>query len=681
MTDEQKTMQIDDLYNIVSIEDPQIDPSGKWIAFVKATVNKMDNGYDRNIWIRATDESAGPVQLTRSGKDFYPRWSPDGETLAFVSARNERPQVFLLPVGMMGGEARQLTSMENGAVTPEWSNDGTQVAFLSASTAEEREKEDSDEEQEPPADKLAGKHEKERKADTEKRRLDPFTMTRIPYRQGTSFVDGRHAQVYVIPVDEHAENPEPRRLTNMATSFSSLKWSSDDKYIFTSRTWDIDADEPFLFQTVVKLDVESGTETEVTPDRTHMSYAPDPSPDGKWLALIVSPTGNVGDLEANPRLAVMPIDGGDIREISNGLDRQLSSFEWRADSQHIIVTAANKGQGPIYQIKVDDASLTTLAEGEYRATEISVDDAGNIATVVHTPLNPCELKWLPAGTRDLVTLTDFNEKWLEDVMVQPVHEMWFKSPSGKDIQGWYMLPVGYEAGKTYPLALNIHGGPRVMWSPSEPTMFHEWQVHAASGYVVFFCNPRGGAGYGEAFQRDLHAAWGEVAMEDIMTGVDTLLEKGVVDEHRMAITGGSYGGYMTSWIVGHSDRFASAVTQRGVYNLSSFYGTSDIPILIKSDYGVDPWEDRDLLWKHSPLAYATNINTPLLIIHAEHDYRVPIEQAEQLFAWVRRGTDTPVEMVRYPRDGHELSRSGEPEHRISRLTRMVEWFDRYCKPE
>lgn len=176
----------------------------------------------------------------------------------------------------------------------------------------------------------------------------------------------------------------------------------------------------------------------------------------------------------------------------------------------------------------------------------------------------------------------------------------------------------------------------------------------------------------------LHAAWGDVAYKDVMAGVDTLLQKGFVDESRMAVTGGSYGGYMTAWIVGHTDRFVSAVSQRGVYNLISFYGTSDIPSLISGEFDVEPWEDHEFLWKHSPVAYAHNIKTPLLLIHSENDFRVPIEQAEQLFAFVRRSGGT-VKMLRFPRDGHELSRSGEPLHRVSRLKHMVAWFDTYCK--
>ena len=260
--------------------------------------------------------------------------------------------------------------------------------------------------------------------------------------------------------------------------------------------------------------------------------------------------------------------------------------------------------------------------------------------------------------------------------MQDVHELRFESPNGQ-IQGWYLLPLNYEKGERYPLALNIHGGPHVAWGFSTKSMWHEWQFHAARGYAVFYCNPSGSGGYGEAFMRKLHAAWGPVAMTDIMAGVDALLELGIADGKRMAITGGSFGGYMTAWIITHTSRFKAAVSQRGVYNITSFYGTSDVPLLMSNEFDAEPWEDHDVYWDNSPLKYAADIKTPLLLIHSENDFRVPIEQAEQLFAWVRRATDTPIRMLRYPREGHELSRSGEPGHRISRLNEMIEWFDRY----
>ncbi|GAB4323877.1 MAG: S9 family peptidase [Phototrophicales bacterium] len=678
MNVEKRPIQVDDLYKIVKIEDPQVSPDGQWVAFVKVTLDKLENNYKRHIWLAAVDGSQ-VYQLTRGGKDTTPRWSPDGNTLAFVSARGDKPQIYLLAMSALGGEARQLTNLPNGAVMPEWSPDGKQIAFLSPSLPQERIKEDSKDQDAPPVDQLEAKHRKERTEHDEKKRLDPYVMTRIPYREGTAFRDGRFSQVYVITTEE-GDDIKPRRLTDFDVDHSPVKWAIDGQALYLSHAQSDVDDEPFNQMSIYRLDLETETEMRMTDD-SESAFAPLPSPDGQWIAYLHYPRRKYHvDTQAILRLTIRPADGGEARTLNLDFDRSIDDFAWLPDSSGLIFAAPSMGDGWLFQVKLESGEVTPLAAaGTFRTAALSVSKTGGVAFVASIPTNPGELFWLAPGKDIHQALTDFNAQWLKDVIVQQTHEMWFDSPSGKKIQGWYILPVGYEEGKQYPLALNIHGGPRAMWGPSESTMFHEWQFHAASGYVVFYCNPRGAEGYGEQFMRDLHRAWGDVAMDDIMAGVDTLLEKGFVDSDRMAITGGSYGGYMTAWIVGHTDRFRCAVTQRGVYNLTSFYGTSDVPSLITSDFDVEPWEDVTLLWQHSPLAYAHNINTPLLIIHAENDYRVPIEQAEQLFAFVRRATDTPVEMVRYPRDGHELSRSGEPEHRVSRLTHMVEWFDRYCK--
>jgi dipeptidyl aminopeptidase/acylaminoacyl peptidase len=679
MTDQQKRpIAVDDLYKIVKVSDSQISPDGKWVAYVRTTVDKVGNGYHSSIWISSlSDSTAKPRQLTRGKSDSQPRWSPDGQTLAFVSVRGDKPQIYLLPLTEIAGEARQLTSVANGATSPAWSKDGQSIAFLSALTADERANEG--EEQEPPADALAGKHQAERKAEDDKKRYDPFHMWRIPYREGTQFVSGHYAQVYVMSTIE-GDDVKPVRLTDIDAHHTPPEWSADGKFLYTSRQIDVTRDEPFTYMGVYRLSANELTEPELLLSREGFTYiAPLVSPDGKYLAFASVPVYQEGGMAANSRLNVVALDDvSDVKELARDLDRSIDSYVWSADSQSVYFNFGDWGTTPVFKVDVTSNTFEPVVQGNYQVSSFDVADDGQIVGTVNTAVNPYELYLFPSGDGDKVALTAFNEKWLSEVIVQETHEIRYTSPSGTELQGWFIYPVGYEEGVKYPLALNIHGGPRAMWASSEPSMFHEWQFHAARGYAVFYCNPRGAEGYGEQFKLDLYSAWGDVAMDDIMTGVDLMIEKGFVDPERLAITGGSYGGYMTSWIVGHTDRFKSAVTQRGVYNLVSFYGTSDIPILISNDFSVEPWEDHELLWKHSPLAYAKNITTPLLILHAENDFRVPIEQAEQLFAWVRRATDTPVEMWRYPREGHELSRSGEPEHRVSRLTKMVEWFDKYC---
>jgi dipeptidyl aminopeptidase/acylaminoacyl peptidase len=675
---DKKPITVDDLHRIVTIEDPRISPDGRYIAYVQVTVDKFDNGYKRTIWLAQTDGS-GTIQITRSGKDSQPRWSPDGKTLAFTSARDEKPQIYLLRIGEPGGEPRALTSMSNGASSPSWSPDGTQIAFLAGMNADARAKEDRNEEDAPPVDKMDAKHRKERRDQDETKRFDPRIIERIPYRTGTSFLSDHFQQIYVIPTAEGLEKDaaKPRRLTSANTDHEAPKWTPDGKFLLMARMNDRQTDEPWRWSNIYRINVADGSSEELT-DETHSSFEPVPSPDGQWIAFARIPRDQLSERIA--RLAIVPAAGGEPRDLNLELDRNIDSYKWKPDGSGILFTALSWGNIEIYSVTLEDGQVEKLVTGDIHVDAFDVDDDAGIAYAASTPLNPSELFWQDSSIDTPAQMTTVNQKFLDSVIVQETHEVRWKSPSGAEIQGWYILPVGYEKGKTYPLAFNIHGGPHVMWGPAMKSMWHEWQFHAARGYVVFYANPRGADGYGEAFQMALHGAWGDVAYDDLMAGIDELLEQGFVDPGRMAVTGGSYGGYMTAWIVGHTERFAAAASLRGVYNLLGFQGTTDIPSFVREEFGADPWDDPMFLWQKSPIAYAHQIKTPLLILHSENDFRVPIAEAEQLFSYVRRNGGT-VKFIRYPREGHELTRSGEPEHRVNNQNQIIEWFDRYCMPD
>ncbi|MFN8530175.1 MAG: S9 family peptidase [Anaerolineae bacterium] len=669
-----------DLYAIVSLEDPRLSPDGRWIAFTRAQPDEFENNYVRNLWIVPVD-GGDPVQITRGSKDSSPTWSPDSTRIAFQSGRGSdgKPQIYVIGVTAPGGEARQITRMLNGATNPSWSPDGKQIAFLSAASADERTREDQDRDEKnvPPKDKLEAKQRTERWQADDQKRLDPYPVWRIPYRTGTSFTGERYAQIYVV--DATAEPAKAaRRLTHREANHEAPQWSPDGQWIYTARQLDPTQDEPSRSSAIFRIRVEDAHIEPLTGDEA-TSFTPLPSPDGKWIAYTRFPKAEgIPVTERITRLSLISADGsGEPRDLNLGLQASVQNMAWRPDSSEIVFSAHWHGNAPIFAV-APSGEVRTLTEGRFRASFLDCGTLG-IPFVLSTPDCPPEVYYLPHGGT-AQQKTRFNVPFGEAAQIQPTHEFWFDSPDGGKIHGWYVLPFGYEEGKQYPLALNIHGGPHVMWSTAEPSMFLEWQFHAARGYVVLAINPRGSDGYGESFLRAIHEDWGDTAMRDVLAGVDHLIGMGFVDPDRMAITGGSYGGYMVAWILGHCDRFKAAVAQRGVYNLLSFYGTSDVPSLISGEFAAEPWEDAQKLWKHSPLAYAHHIKTPLLIEHAEQDYRVPIEQAEQLFAYVHRSGGT-VKLLRYPREGHEKSRSGEPAHRVDRLIHMVDWFDRFCLPK
>jgi dipeptidyl aminopeptidase/acylaminoacyl peptidase len=665
MSDEKRLVTVEDLYRIISIEDPRISPDGKWAAFVRVDVDKKNNTYRRNLWLCPLD-GGNAVQLTRGDKDSQPRWSPDGRHIAFVSGRGGKPQVYVIPVTAPGGEAHAVTELPNGANSPAWSPEDKQIAFLSSLNADERQQEDEPEE---------GKELSKPGSDEDKKRLaDPRVLRQLPYRTGTSYLDDRFAQVYVVDVPAPDAPPaKARRLTNENVNHQPPQWSPDGRYLYTGRAEDPDADEPWRHSLLYRIEVESGAIKPLTDD-THASLLPLPSPDGRYVAYMRFP--HDGAAWRINRLTVVPTEAGEARDLNLQADLAIAEYRWQGSD--LLFSTQNRGRGELYRVPVSGGEVVPVLQDDLKVETFDVHDEGRIVYSATTWRKLQELFVYDPGKGEPRQLTQFNGPFLAEVQVQTIHPMPYASAQGQAIDGWYLLPAGYEESKSYPLVVDIHGGPHVMWGAHEAAMWHEWQFLAAQGYVVFFCNPRGSGGYGEAFQQAAVNAWGDVVLTDVMAGLEQLITKGFVDIERLGITGGSYGGYATTWIVSHSDRFKAAVTQRGVYNILSFFGTADIPTFVFDEFETTPLEDPLKLWEHSPLAHAHRITVPLLIIHSENDFRVPLSEAEQMFTYVHRnGVET--ELVVYPREGHELSRSGEPEHRIDRLTRITGWFDRFLK--
>jgi len=697
---------IDDLYQLGWLEDPRFSPDGRQVAFVRVSVDRVGNRYRRAIWLAPSD--GGPARRFTAGAkvDTAPRWRPDGRRLAFCSNRDgEVAQIYVIDPA--GGEARKLTSLPYGASAPAWSPDGRQIAFLGRASEAERAAEDRGEAAPEHADEWERRQAEARRKHDEQQRFDPRVLTRLPYRGGTTFFDERRNHVYVIDLPDDDEEPlaKPRRLTDGDWHHSAPVWMPDGQSILTTATRDPEADSIFAYYDLLRVQVPTEGRGQVVrlTEAGFSYYDPEPSPDGRLIALRRLPEDR--PLAAGARIAVLSATGrsagsggaGELRDLTAETDLSVERHRWLPDGAGLLYTAGWRGAEAIYNVPIGYEETSRQADKQTSALHVSkspgllvfeangriisefdIGPDGSVVFIAGAPNNPCDL-FLRRPDGSEARLTQINEKLLDSRAVAPIEELIYHAPDGREVQGWLLYPPGFDASQTYPLAVHIHGGPHVMWGPGFRSMWHEWQVNAARGYVVFFCNPRGSEGYGDQWRDAIHANWGMADAPDILAGIDAAIARGGIDPARIGVTGGSYGGYMTAWLIAHSDRFASAVAARGVYNLLSEHSTSDAHELIEFEFDGYPWERYEKLWQHSPLAHAHKINTPLRILHSEQDYRVPISEAEQLFAMLRRRKQV-VEFVRYPREGHELTRSGEPRHRADHMERTLEWFDRYCKP-
>jgi len=644
-----------DFHTIAQVSEPQLAPDGNHVLFI-GTVPRDDREYEGTVYrVPIGGDEARP--FTRAdGDDSAPRFSPDGERVAFVSTRGEEDHggdLWVLPTE--GGEARQVTEVVDAVTEPVWSPDGTRIAFLQRSTPDERAAgldldimaDDGDEpyEREPP---------------------DPRVIDRLVYRSEERYFDGTRSHVYVLDV----ETGTLERLTDGEFDYVSPEWG-DATTLYYGVKRGPEPDDSIEYD-LIAHDVDAN-ETETVTTTTAWTLALAATVDGR-LAYPFHPadrgTLHLTDIHVYDRVAESTY------ELTDGFDRTVDpeiGFEWGPAGRDLYFVTPDEGAVALRRIDWDRKAIeTTLDEGHINGFSVG----RNAVAVTQSEWDhPGDVFIATRGGGERNRLTRVNAGYLDGRAVPQPEELWFES-DGTDIQGWLLTPPDAGADDSLPLVVEVHGGPHAMWSTSG-TMWHEFQTLAARGYAVFWSNPRGSTGYGEAHRAAIERDWGMVTMADVMAGVDQVTDRPTIDEDSLFLTGGSFGGYMTGWMIGHTDRFLAANAQRGVYDLVGFYGATDQAFkLVEWDFGTTPLADPEFLWNHSPVAYADQIETPLLLMHAESDYRVAINDAELFYRLLRKqGID--VRLVRYPRDGHELSRSGEPGHIVDRLERIVRWFDGY----
>lgn len=653
-------MLAEDLYELKSAADPRFAPDGNGCVYVQTTIDRETDEYRSHLYFMETEEKTSPVQWTfGKSRNHTPRWSPDGNQIAFVSNRSGKNQVYLM--NRNGGEARQLTFLEFGAGNPVWSPDGSKLAFSTAAL-----------------DK-GTIHDKEEKKDKEQPK--PLEVTKMKYKSDSEgFWKGKYKQIGMIDLDTGIIT----QLTDGPNDFQLFSWSPDGAQLAISADLEADSDHSFV-QDVFLLNIETKEKNKITYGTGYFGNV-SWSPDGQYLAMF----GQEKEFfnATLSRVWLYHLESKAFTCLTDGLDVAVGDYMtgdfqqgavtpgvlWAEDSESFYFLATDEGNTLVYYANLAGEIYPALLDNQH-IYGLTIDGRTHRAVVaISKPTAISDLYLLNVADGELNRLTNLNGKFLDEVELASTEPLEIEGPDGWKVQGWLMKPIGFEKGKKYPLILEIHGGPHMMYGN---TYMHEFQMLAAKGYAVLFTNPRGSHGYGQEFVDAVRGDYGGKDYGDLMAAVDHVLEKfDFIDENRLGVTGGSYGGFMTNWIAGHTNRFKAAVTQRSISNWISFYGVSDIGYYFTEWQIESDLSDIETLWKHSPLAYADQIETPLLILHSEKDYRCPIEQAEQLFIALKRQKKV-TKFVRFPEENHELSRSGKPVLRVDRLNYISGWFDEY----
>lgn len=660
-----RPIKAEDLHRFQLAGEPQISPCGGRIVYGVTWINQEKNQYDSTLWM--VSDGAKPMRFTGGTTDSRPQFSPDGKTVAFLSRRSGQSQVWVMPVD--GGEARQVTKIQGGVGQFKWMSDGQGFALLANLTTEGLQPEVKDEDEKD----LYKKYNK-----------DVKVIDELFYKlDGVGYFLDRRPELCVQGLCECAK---PQQLTDWpyrAGGIADVSPDGKDILFFSMRGegYDREAWKQQLYRIPVgggEVELVAGGERGVG----DASY----SPNGEQIAFTATYPEDMG--YDNVKLYVMPAAGGEPRLLAPEFDRPFSHLGlsdlapganlplvWANDGQSVFAPASIDGTVQVVQVTLC-GQVKQLTKGKQVVTTFSLNKAQDkVALAISTHTNPSDIYIAELGGEP-TRLSDVNHDLLEELQLAEPECYCFQTEGGPKVDGWVMKPIGFAAGKQYPAILEVHGGPMMMYSCS---FFFEFQLMAAQGYGVIFTNPRGSQGYGEDFCKAIQYEWGNLDYVDVLAGLDAALKHNPwIDGDRVAIGGGSYGGYMTAWVVGHTNRFKAAICSRPVVYWTGEVGTTDGGWLwMRRAKGVRPWNDDSWYKQQSPWTYVENMQTPMLLEVQEGDLRCPIEQGQMLYTAVKFLNKAPIRFVRYPNEFHGMSRNGQPWHRLHRLDQIVEWLQKY----
>jgi len=710
-----------DLWEFVWIGDPQVSPDGFRVAFVCVTVNEKKEGYNTSIWSVPTAGGEDPHQLTKGDHDSTPRWSPDGKYLLFLRAtekdgKPEPQQLSILP--MAGGDSFSFTDLPKSTGNPVWSPDGKSIAFTSDTNADDLAKQEkkkrkeeelkkavseippspSTESSKKPAEKSGPTKDEGEKAarkveaETE-HESDIHVITRAVYREDNEgYADPKRRQhIWVVRAPRSAEEKvQPRQLTFGGFDEGNVMWAKDGAQIyFTS----LRVDEPYYElpkSELYSIGINGGTPTKLNTIDMEVGDL-SLNPDGKQIAFVASTTQPITsytqpdlwivDLSPNakPRNVTAKFDydvgsgvfGDNAAPRASGRNVPL----WTPDGRNLIEVYGREGKTILASFDVATGASTDLthgnqAVGNFRAST----DGSRIIYTVSTPTRINDLFILHTGGGEPAQLTNINEKLFSQLNLTEPEEVSYRSFDGKSIQAWVQRPPDFNPAKKYPLILNIHGGPHAAYGY---IFEHEFQWMAAKGYVVLYPNPRGSTTYGQDFGNVIQYHYPGDDYKDLMAGVDEVIRRGYIDKNKLGVTGGSGGGLLTNWVVGQTTRFAAAVSQRDIASWMNWWYTADLTLFQPTWFKAPPFDAEQEFKARSPLTYIKNVKTPMMFILGESDFRTPPGAGGEEMFRALKFRKVPTVMVRFPNESHELSRSGQPWHRIERLENIVGWFDHW----
>lgn len=643
---ETRLLEPEDLFELQSVSNPVISPDGGWVAYTVNSTSLEEDSSETRIWMASTTDDTVLPMTGEGSSAGNPQWSPDGRYLSFTASRNDgESQVWALD--RRGGEAVQLTHVEQGVSDYAWSPDSSRLALVIRDPEEESAGEDGEEEE-----------------------ARPWVIDRLQFKRDyTGYLDRRRTHLFVQDVAPGAE-PEAVQITSGDYDDSDPVWSPDGSLIafVSNRTeepdandntdiWVVAADNPDAGATLLQITSNPGSDT-----------SPTWSPDGQTIAH-VSVTQPEIIWYATNHLAISPATGGPARVLTARIDRNVNSPRFSPDGGEVLFGLEDSGERHLASIDTSGENFRRLIEGPLSLRGWSQSDDGQIASLVSEPHLPAEVFYGAGDERRQLTFT--NRPWLDELQLAEVENAQFPSADGAEVEGFIFKPPGFDESFRYPTLLRIHGGPVAQY---DFAFNFEAQLFAANGYVVVMTNPRGSSGYGQDFSHAIWADWGVRDFEDVMAGVDYAIGQGYADPDRLGVGGWSYGGILTNYVITKSDRFKGAITGASMALYRANYGHDHYQLEWEGEVGL-PWENAEAWERMSPFNFVANVVTPTLIMGGDHDWNVPIQNSEQLYQALRRlGVET--QLVVYPNEHHGIRK---PAFQLDRLERYLAWYDKYVK--